>query len=110
MTAPTGVVHKVGNVEEIPPGAGRAFAVAGEQVAIFRLRGGGLRAVSAVCPHAGGPIADGQADNEIVVCPLHQHAFDLATGGCRTGQQPLRTYDVSADADGALLVTLPGPA
>ena len=40
----------------------RAFDVAGEQVAVFRLRDGRVRALSAVCPHSGGPIADGQTD------------------------------------------------
>ena len=44
-----------GPVGQVPPGEGRAFVVAGEQVAVFRLRDGSLRAVSAVCPHKGGP-------------------------------------------------------
>jgi triosephosphate isomerase len=33
---------------------------------------------------------------EIVICPLHQHVFELATGCSRTGQPPLRTYRVRA--------------
>ncbi|WP_129338181.1 Rieske (2Fe-2S) protein [Cellulomonas endophytica] len=98
-----GSATAVCRVEEIPPGEGRAFAVAGEQVAVFRLRTGVLRAVSAVCPHRGGPIADGQTDAQVVVCPLHAHVFDLATGACRTGQPPLRTFPV-AEADGWVLV------
>ena len=66
-----------------PPGEGRA-ALDGEQVAVFRLRDGSLRAVSAVCPHRGGPIADGQIDDRVVLCPLHLNAFNLATGECLT--------------------------
>ena len=100
--------HRVGSLEEIPLGGARTFVVEGEQVAIFRLRGGGLRAVSARCPHAGGPIADGQADAEVVICPLHLHIFDLVTGSSRTGAPPLRVYPVSTDNAGALIVTLPG--
>ena len=53
----------LGRVDDIPFGEGRAFAVGGDQVAVFRLRGGGLRAVSAICPHSGGPLADGQIDD-----------------------------------------------
>jgi nitrite reductase (NADH) small subunit len=80
-------------------------------VAVFRLRDGSLRAVSAVCPHAGGPIADGQADLEVVICPLHQHAFELATGSSRSGQPPLRAYRVRAE-DGQIILSAhagPGP-
>jgi nitrite reductase (NADH) small subunit len=90
--------HILGPVDQIPPGEGRAFGVDGEQVAVFRLRDGTLRALSAVCPHRGGPIADGTIDRQVVMCPLHQHAFDLATGCSSTGAEPLRTYSVQQDA------------
>lgn len=95
----TGVAaeYRLGPVDDVPAGEGRAYAAGGEMVAVFRLRDGSLRAVSAVCPHAGGPIADGQADLEVVMCPLHQHAFELATGCSRTGQPPLRAYRVRAE-------------
>lgn len=107
MTPPAGLEVRLGPVTEIPVGEGRAYAVGAEMVAVFRLRGGELRAVSAVCPHAGGPIADGQADSTVVVCPLHQHAFDLATGCSTTGQAPLRVYPVRLDGDGTVVVGVP---
>lgn len=94
----------LGPLSQIPYGEGRAFALAGEQIAIFRLRDGSLRAVSAVCPHKGGPIADGQIDAKIVLCPLHMNAFDLTTGCSTTGADPLRTYDVSVDDDQIVVV------
>lgn len=103
------IEFRLGPVAEIPTGEGRAYAVADEAVAVFRLRDGGLRAVSAVCPHAGGPIADGLADLRVVVCPLHQHTFDLFTGCSTTGQSPLRVYPVRVDDDGCLVVGLPTP-
>lgn len=99
--------HRLGPVSQIPPGEGRAFAVAEEQIAVFRLRDGSLRAVSAVCPHAGGPIADGQIDGRVVLCPLHLNAFDLTTGCSTTGASPLRSYPAEA-VDGAIVVTVAG--
>jgi nitrite reductase/ring-hydroxylating ferredoxin subunit len=102
-----GTVHPLGPVEAIPLGEGRAYAVAGEQIAVFRPRGGGLYAVSATCPHAGGPLADGQIDGTVVVCPLHLHAYELATGRPRTGQPPLRTFPVEVDGGGRIIVHLP---
>ncbi len=91
--------HILGPVDQIPFGEGRAFGVDGEQVAVFRLRDGTLRALSAVCPHRGGPIADGTIDRQVVMCPLHQHAFDLETGCSSTGAEPLHTYDVHEDEE-----------
>lgn len=104
-TPPVGA-YRVGRLADIPVGEGRAFAVGGEQVAVFRLRDGRLRAVSAVCPHAGGPIADGQIDGTIVLCPLHLNAFELDSGHSTTGQPPLRVFPVYADG-GEVVVELP---
>jgi nitrite reductase/ring-hydroxylating ferredoxin subunit len=93
----------LGPVSDIPPGEGRTYAVNGEMIAVFRLRDGSLRAVSAVCPHKGGPLADGQIDNKVVVCPLHLNAWDLATGCSQSGQPPITVYPVRVDGDQIVL-------
>ncbi|SEQ34675.1 Rieske (2Fe-2S) protein [Microlunatus flavus] len=113
MSAPAGVVpgvapgagaeHRLGSIDQVPFGEGRAFDVAGEQVAVFRVRDGRVRALSAVCPHRGGPIADGQTDLEVVLCPLHLNAFELDTGCSRTGAAPLRSYAVRLEGDEIVL-------
>ncbi len=95
----TEALTSLGPADQIPPGEGRAFGVGSDQIAVFRLRDGSLRAVSAVCPHRGGPIADGQIDGRIVLCPLHMNAFELDTGCSTTGQPPLRSYPVHIDDD-----------
>jgi nitrite reductase (NADH) small subunit len=99
--------HVLGPVSEIPPGEGRAYAVAGRQVAVFRLRDGTVRALDAVCPHRGGPLADGQADANVVVCPLHAHVFDLGTGACSSGQGDVASYPARVEG-GNVVVVLPG--
>ncbi|MEV8510024.1 Rieske (2Fe-2S) protein [Actinoplanes sp. NPDC051475] len=95
---------RLGPVDQIPLGEGRAFAVDGEMVAVFRLRDGSLRALSAVCPHKGGPLADGQIDNKVVVCPLHLNAFDLTTGCSLSGQPDLTVYPVGVDDEGHIVI------
>jgi nitrite reductase/ring-hydroxylating ferredoxin subunit len=98
---------RLGPLADIPVGEGRAYAVGGEQIAVFRLGDRSVRALSAVCPHAGGPLADGQIDGEVLICPLHLHVFELATGCSRTGQPGLRVYPVAVDDRGD--VVLDGP-
>jgi nitrite reductase (NADH) small subunit len=103
VTAAEVASHRLGPVDEVPVGEGRSFAVAGEQVAVFRLRDGGLRATQAVCPHAGGPLADGQTDAAKVVCPLHGYGFSLADGACVNGGFAVRVFTVREEA-GELVV------
>jgi len=106
-TTTAGSAVRVGPGSEIPVGEGRAYAVDGDQVAVFRLRSGALRAISAICPHAGGPLADGQIDDQVVICPLHLNVFELDTGCSRSGQPNLLSYPVEEDADGYVVVHQP---
>ena len=94
----------VGTIEEIPVGEGRAFAVDGTQVAVYRLRDGSLRALGAVCPHKGGPLADGLMDGRVVVCPLHGYTYDLTTGSELGGNDAVCAYAVTAADDGTILI------
>jgi nitrite reductase (NADH) small subunit len=96
---------RLGAVDAIPLGEGRAFVVDGEPIAVFRTRAGGLFATQAFCPHARGPLADGLIGNATVLCPLHAFAFDLTSGRCLNGRCPdLGTYAVSAGSGGEILL------
>jgi nitrite reductase/ring-hydroxylating ferredoxin subunit len=105
--ATTGELHALASLGDLPIGEGRAFAVGTEQIAVFRTRSGQVHALSAVCPHAGGPIADGQSDGRVVVCPLHQHAYELRSGCSTTGQPPLRSFPVHVDEAGTVVIEIP---
>jgi nitrite reductase/ring-hydroxylating ferredoxin subunit len=73
---------------------------------VFRLRAGrGIRALDAVCLHAGGPLADAQIDHMKIVCPLHSYTFSLSDGACRGGDLAVRTYPVREE-DGEIVVAL----
>ncbi|CAB4896714.1 Rieske (2Fe-2S) protein [Rhodococcus fascians] len=95
----------VGALEDLTPGEGRAYVVDGQQVAVFLLSDGSVRAMDAVCPHRGGPLADGQIDGSVVVCPLHQYAFSLDDGTCPSGISSVRTYP-AAVVNGKVTVEL----
>ncbi|GAB2659958.1 nitrite reductase small subunit NirD [Gordonia jinhuaensis] len=99
--------HVLGAVDEIPQGEGRAYAVDGRQVAVFRLRDGSLRALDAVCPHLGGPLADALIDDAKVVCPLHNRTYSLHDGTELSVDGPgVRVYPVHTDADGTIHLQL----
>ena len=95
----------VGWVDDVPLGEGRAFVAGDTQVAVFRLRDGSLHATQAACPHAGGPLADGQTDVDVLVCPLHLLAYRWSDGAATSGAAPLRVFPVH-EQDGDVVVTV----
>lgn len=81
-----------------------------EQVAVFHLRNGTLRALAATCPHRGGPLADGLIDNDIVVCPLHGLTYDLRDGTeTSSGADPVRAYTVGTDSHDEIVIERRSP-
>ena len=78
-------------------------------MAVFRPRDGGLYALRALCPHRGGPLADGLVDGSVVICPLHHHQFRLASGECVSGADDATPYSATDD-EGERVVRLAPPA
>jgi len=96
----------IGAVADLELGESRAYVLGGKQIAVFRMTDGTLRATEAVCPHRGGPLADGQFDEAKIVCPLHQYAFTFADGGCTSeGIGSIAVYRVE-ERDGDIIVWL----
>jgi nitrite reductase (NADH) small subunit len=88
-------MRRIGVIDLVPLGEGRAFDVDGERIAVFRTRNGEVFATQAECPHRGGPLADGIVGGSTVVCPLHARKFELSTGACRTDDcEGLVTYPI----------------
>jgi nitrite reductase (NADH) small subunit len=85
-------------VDDVPHGEGRALTVGGRRIALFRADTGWY-ALDAVCPHAGGPLADGIVADCRVICPLHERAFDLTTGAAVSGGAGVDAYAVEVVGD-----------
>lgn len=96
-------------LDDIPLGMGRAFEIAGRQIAVFRTRSGSVHAVDNRCPHRSAPLADGILAGGVVVCPLHAFRFELQSGRC---EQPdfcaISVYQARVH-QGHVLLKLPGP-
>ncbi|MER7674227.1 Rieske 2Fe-2S domain-containing protein [Kitasatospora sp. NPDC096128] len=70
---------------ELKPGTVITRQLAGEDVVLYRLRDGSLRAVRPYCPHLGAHLGLAAVRGNDLVCPFHLFAFD-ADGRCvRTG-------------------------
>ncbi len=64
-------------------------------------RGTQLSAISATCPHAGGPLDEGTLDGDIVECPWHGSRFCMRDGRVLTGPATVSAprYDVRVRDD-----------
>ncbi|MDB5339348.1 MAG: Rieske (2Fe-2S) iron-sulfur domain protein [Planctomycetaceae bacterium] len=70
---------RIAAVDEIPVGTGKEFVAGGQIVAIYHV-GGEFRALDGICPHAGGPLAEGKLNGTTVTCPWHGRQFDVTNG------------------------------
>jgi nitrite reductase (NADH) small subunit len=66
--------------QDLPPEAeAKEFSVQGHTICVATLHGT-PHALDNVCPHRGGPLAEGTIEHGKIVCPWHHWEFDLATG------------------------------
>ena len=101
-----GLDHRVGRLDAIPRGEGRVFAVAGQRMAVFRTHADGVFATQELCPHLGGPLADGLIDGAAVICPLHDRTYDLRSGDGLNTDCRVQTWPARVGPDGVIVVTL----
>ena len=89
----------VARLSEIPAGSGIEVEWQGRLVALFHVDGR-VVAVDGACPHQGGPLADGDLEGCVVVCPWHRWKFDLATGrNLHDPAKQLTSYEVRVERD-----------
>jgi nitrite reductase/ring-hydroxylating ferredoxin subunit len=65
---------------ELPDSGMRSVEAGGTQILLSRASDGRICAISNVCNHFSGPLAEGEREGDTVVCPLHKSRFDLCTG------------------------------
>jgi 3-phenylpropionate/trans-cinnamate dioxygenase ferredoxin component len=96
---------EVARLEQVPPGRGSLFVVAGHNVAVFNVAGT-ICAIADTCPHAGGSLGMGRLNGHIVTCPKHSMKFDV-TNGCFAGtpDSGVASYPVKV-VDGTIMVGL----
>lgn len=90
----------IGRAEDVPLLEGRSVAVGDRRIAVFNTAQG-FHALDAVCPHRGGPLADGLVADSCVTCPLHGWRFDLRSGAALGPHPGVGVHEV-LERDGEL--------
>ena len=75
---------KMATLEELPPGGAKEVEHDGRIYALFNVEGV-ITALDGICPHQGGPLAEGAVEGTIVTCPWHGWQFDVRTGQSTLG-------------------------
>jgi nitrite reductase (NADH) small subunit len=85
----------------------RVVRVGRYDVALFDVDGE-VFAYENVCPHQGGPIAEGFIEGSTITCPWHAWCFDLRTGSMTIGDfARLRRFDVTTEGDAIYVASEP---
>ena len=90
----------VAKTSDIEPGKMILVEVDDEDVAVANVNGE-YYAFGAECPHAGGPLDEGDVEGNIVVCPWHGAEFNMTTGKALTmpASDSISTYQVRVDGE-----------
>ena len=74
---------------------GKLVEVSGQKIAMFIL-GDKYYAIENVCPHRGGPLAEGIVAGDEVICPWHGSRFNIKTGAFLTppARQGVKSFPV----------------
>ncbi len=94
---------KMATLDELPAGAAKEVEHDGRIYALFNVDGV-ISAIDGICPHQGGPLADGPLDGSLVMCPWHGWQFDVRTGKTTLNsrlRQPV--YEVKVEGQDVLV-------
>ncbi len=94
---------KVGEMSALTADKPLRATVGSEKILIFLVNGMPV-ATPARCPHAHGPLHQGEICGTVLTCPWHGWSFDLLTGKCEEDPELLLTrYDVQVEGDNILV-------
>jgi nitrite reductase/ring-hydroxylating ferredoxin subunit len=95
---------KLCSVQDVPIGDIRQFDLKDEEILVVNLNGG-FYCLEARCTHAGAPLAEGEMEGDILVCPWHHSRFRVTDGSVvnSPARASLKVYK-SQIKDGHILI------
>jgi NADPH-dependent 2,4-dienoyl-CoA reductase/sulfur reductase-like enzyme/nitrite reductase/ring-hydroxylating ferredoxin subunit len=97
-------VRQVAKLAALRQDRGFRVEIGGKTIMLVR-DGDAVRAYSALCPHAGGPLDEGAVCDRRIVCPWHKGTFRLSDGSLLEppALEGLARYPVEIDGDDVLV-------
>lgn len=94
---------KMATLSELPPGRSKEVEHDGRIYALFNVDGT-ITAIDGICPHQGGPLAEGSLEGTLVTCPWHGWQFDVCSGKTPLGPKLKQTvYEVKIEGQDVLV-------
>ncbi|WP_414053477.1 nitrite reductase (NAD(P)H) small subunit [Macrococcus equi] len=91
---------KLFNVSELEPQIGKKVFFKDQEIGVFLLESGEIKAIANRCPHKNGPLSEGTVSEHYVFCPLHDRKIDLNDGQVQAPDEAdgcVSTYKVEVD-------------
>jgi nitrite reductase (NADH) small subunit len=70
----------IGEVADLPQKLGKTVIIGKQEIAVFKLENGDIRAIENRCPHKGGVLTEGILSGEYVFCPMHDWKISVIDG------------------------------
>jgi len=89
------------NYSEIPEKIGQVFKINKEEIAVFRLSNGEVRAIENRSPHPkGGTLVDGLVSGEYIFCPVYDWKISLLDGKVQAPDEgQVKVYPIEVTGD-----------
>ncbi len=92
--------QRVAAASELPREGEVVEAFAEDRAVVLVRVDGSFYAVDSVCPHAGGPLGEGELEGTKLTCPWHGWSYDVTTGQSAVDRATcLETFEVRIDGD-----------
>lgn len=92
-------------LDQVPPGTGMSFTVAGKAIAVFNIDGT-VYATDDACLHKHASLGMGSLEGKVVTCRAHGWRYDVTTGGVlHVPGYGVATYPAHV-ADGKIMIKL----
>ena len=97
---------KMATLNELPLGSAKEVEHEGRIYALFNVDGT-ISAIDGICPHQGGPLAEGALEGTMVTCPWHGWQFDVRSGKTPLGSRIKQTvYEVKVEGHDVLVAVV----
>ena len=90
---------QVAKVGDVPTNTGLSVEANGQSIALYKVDGQ-VYALNGICPHAGGPLAEGSLNGCLAMCPWHGWEFNVKTGLCDFNSEiSTKTFPVKQEGE-----------